>query len=154
MDVMKRTLVLFLALINCASCGLFSDLRKRTFTYTQDSVEQTLRIRVPKKYAKRESFVDSAGNQQQYFRYSNGALLYMVHTTDTLMQFQSVDTVNNIPKLYYNGALMYKGLDSSGLFWREIRTDSFRFGYRFVPNDKEILFDTAVNYAGMQRFKK
>jgi hypothetical protein len=151
---MKRNLVLCLVLMYCASCGLFSDLRKRTFTYTQGTDEQTLRILVPKKYAERECFTDSAGNQQQYFRYSNGAFLYMIHTTDTLTQFQPVDTTKNIPKQYYNGALMYKGLDSSGLFWREMRTDSFRFGYRFVPDDMEILFDTAVNYAGMQRFKK
>jgi hypothetical protein len=47
---------------------------------------------------------------------------------------------------------MYKGLDSAGRYWREIRTDSFRFGYRFVPEAAEHLFDSAVNYAGMRRF--
>jgi hypothetical protein len=151
---MKRNLVLSLALLCCASCGLFSDLRKRTFTFSQDAGAQRLRIVVPKKYAKQESFTDSAGNQQHLFRYGNGALLYMIRTADTLTQFQPVDTANNIPKPYYNGGLMYKGLDSSGLFWRELRTDSFRFGYRFVPHDVEILFDSAVNYAGMLRFKK
>lgn len=116
--------------------------------------QRTLRISVPKRYEKTEILTDSAGNQQQWYRYGNGAFLYMIHTTDTLTQFQPIDTANNLPRPHLYGGLMYKGLDSSGRFWREIRTDSFRFGYRFVQPDQEILFDSAVNYAGKQRLKK
>jgi hypothetical protein len=136
------------------SCSPFAALRKKTFTFTVNNQPQTLRIKVPKRYAKKQVVTDSAGNQQQFYRYKNGALLYMVYTTDTLVQFQPIDTAYNVPKSYAYGGQMYKGLDSSGWFWREIRTDSFRFGYRFVPPDVEVLFDSAVNYAAVRRFKK
>lgn len=151
---MKRILGLCLALIFFASCGVFSDLRKREFRYTEGEVSKTLRISVPKKYVKRESVTDSAGNQRQYFRYSNGAVLYLIETADTAARFQSFDTAYNIPKPFYNGGLMVKGVDTAQRFWRELRVDSFRIGYRAVPHDQEILFDSAVNYAGMLRFKK
>jgi hypothetical protein len=152
--VIKRFLAAGAALFCCISCSLYADLRKRTFTYTEGSQAETLRTLVPKRYAKRETFVDSAGNQQEYYRYRNGAFLYFIHTTDTTTLFQPIDTAHHIPLLHPYGGLMYKGLDSAHLFWREIRTDSFRFGYRNVPADVEPLFDSAVNYAGVRRFKK
>jgi hypothetical protein len=141
-------------IISCISCTVYAGLRKRTFTFTDNNEPQTLRLKVPKRYKSRELLTDSAGNVQQVYHYSNGALLYVVYTTDTLSHFQQIDTANNIPKIHPYGGLMYKGLDSSGRFWRAVRTDSFRFGYRFVPPDVEVLFDSAVNYAAMRRFKK
>lgn len=152
--MVKRYLALFLLLAFCASCSIFSALRKRQFTFIDGGEAQTLRIKVPKRYAKKETITDSSGNKSDSYHYGNGALLYVVHTTDTLTLFQPIDTVNNIPLPYPNGGWMYKGVDSTGLFWREVRTDSFRFGYRFVPYDQEILFDSAVNYAGKRRFEK
>lgn len=144
----------FCLVVCCLSCSLFSDLRKQDFTYTDAGGPQTLRIVVPKRYAKTEHLVDSIGNEQQWYRYSNGAFLYVIRTADSGARFQPIDTASHIPRLHPYGGLIYKGQDSAGLFWREIRTDSFRFGYRFVPHDQEILFDSAVNYAGMRRFEK
>jgi len=152
--VIKRCFAAGFVLVFCISCSLFSGLRKQSFTYKEGNQTQTLRLLVPKRYSKKEIFTDSAGNQQQLYRYRNGALLYIIETTDTLAQFQPIDTANNNPLLHPYGGLMYKGLDSTGLFWREIRTDSFRFGYRFVPDAAEYYFDSAVNYAGMRRFAK
>jgi len=151
---MKYVVACCFVLMLCASCSLFSGLRKRKFTYTVNGQPQTLRILVPKRYAKKQKPTDSASSQQQLYTYKNGALLYIIYTTDTLAQFQPIDTAEHIPKLHPYGGLLYKGLDSAGLFWREIRTDSFRFGYRYVPQEVEILFDSAVNYAGMRHFKK
>src|SRR6476661_662632 len=122
---MKFFVVCCLIMVLCASCSLFSGLRKRNFTFTANGQPHTLRILVPKRYAKKQNLVDSAGNQQQLYTYSNGALLYVVHTTDTLLQFQPIDSTVNVPKPFINGGLMYKGIDSARLFWREVRTDSF-----------------------------
>lgn len=152
--MIKRYLALFSVLALCVSCSVFSALRKKEFVFTDGNQPQALRILVPKRYAKRETITDSSGNKGDYYRYSNGAFLYIIQATDTLTLFQPIDTVNHIPLLHPYGGLLYKGLDSSGLFWREIRTDSFRFGYRFVPQEMEMLFDSAVNYAGMRRFRK
>lgn len=150
---MRYFVVCFLVVVLCASCSLFSGLRKRNFTFTANGKPQTLRMQVPKRYAKKQNLVDSAGRQQQLYTYSNGALLYVVYTTDTLVQFQPIDTTVNVPKPFGNSGLMYKGLDSARLFWREVRTDSFRVGYRYVPQEMEIVFDSAVNYSGQLRFK-
>lgn len=151
---MKRPVALFLIITCFLSCSPFTALRNKTFTFTENNQSQTLRIKVPKKYAKQQAFTDSAGNQEQYYHYSNGAQLYVIYTMDTLAQFQPIDTAENVPKPHPFGGLMYKGMDSAGRFWREVRTDSFRFGYRFVPPEMEILFDSAVNYAAARRFKK
>jgi hypothetical protein len=132
---------------------MFSALRQKKFAFTNGNQPQTLRILVPKRYVKRETITDSSGNKGDYYRYSNGAFFYVIQTTDTLLRFQPIDTASHIPLPHPYGGLMYKGLDSADRFWREIRTDSFRFGYRFVPHSSEILFDSAVNYAGMRRFK-
>jgi hypothetical protein len=151
MAVMKGSLVLYLVLLGCAACSPYAGLRKKTFSYNT-SLPQTLHTLVPKRYAKQEALVDSAGNPHQVYRYSNGAFLYFIQTTDTFTLFQPIDTAANIALPHPFGGQMYKGLDSSGRYWREIRTDSFRFGYRFVPESAEHLFDSAVNYASMRRF--
>jgi hypothetical protein len=150
--VFKRYFGLCL-LICCLSCSPFSALRKRAFGFTTGDEKEALRIKVPKRYARMER-VDSAGSQQQWYRYSNGAFLYVIHTTDTVMLYQPIDTARHIPLPHPYGGVMYKGQDSAGHFWREIRTDSFRFGYRFVPHEQEVLFDSAVNYAGKRRYRK
>ena len=134
------------------SCSVYSGLCKKRFSYAENGATQSLRVLVPKRYARRETSTD--GSRQDYYYYPDGAVLYFIQTTDTLTLFQPIDTANQIPLPHPYGGLMYKGLDSAGRFWREVRTDSFRFGYRFVPGASEIRFDSAVNYAGMRRFVK
>jgi hypothetical protein len=151
---MKGSMLLYMVLVCCAACSPYAGLRKKTFSYNTSQPSQSLRTLVPKRYAKQETTVDSAGNPHQVYRYGNGAFLYFIHTTDTATLFHPIDTAGNIPLPHPFGGRMYKGLDSSGRYWREVRTDSFRFGYRFVPEASEHLFDSAVNYAGMRRFNK
>ena len=153
MPTIKVYTTLCILLLFCVSCSLYSALRRKEFTYTAANEQQTLRLLVPKRYAKVENDTDSAGNPQRLYRYGNGAVLYIIQTTDTVTLFQPIDTTNHVPLQHPYGGIMYKGIDSMGLFWREIRTDSFRFGYRFVPSGVEPLFDSAVNFAGMRRFK-
>lgn len=147
----KWFIVLCVMPVVLASCSLYAALRKKEFAFADG---QALRIKVPKRFSKTNTFTDSAGNRHQEYVYANKAVYYLIHTTDTLALFQPIDTANNIAKLFPHGGVMYKGIDSAGSFWRELRTDSFRFGYRFVPPDAEPLFDSAVNYAGARRFKK
>ena len=154
MVVVKRSLAFGFLIVCCLSCSPYAALRKKEFRFNVNNQPQILRIKVPKRYAKQGTITDSANAQQQYYRYSNGAELYVIYTTDTLRQFQPIDTANNVPKPHAFGGVMYKGLDSTDRFWREVRTDSFRVGYRFVPRGVEVLFDSAVNYAAARRFKK
>ncbi|HUQ97292.1 MAG TPA: hypothetical protein VM010_06480 [Chitinophagaceae bacterium] len=152
--MIKKIWALLLVVELCSSCFIFSPLRKRTFEFPAGNTSQTLRVLVPKRYQKKQTFTDSSGNQQDFYSYSNGAVLYIIQSHDTLRLFQPIDTASNIALPHLLGGTMYKGLDSNNLFWREIRTDSFRFGYRFVPTDVEPVFDSAVNYAAKRRFKK
>jgi hypothetical protein len=47
--------------------------------------------------------------------------------------------------------LVYKGQDEKELFYREIRQGNLRFGYRQVSPDAELLFDSATNFASLQK---
>lgn len=136
------------------SCSLFSGLRKKTFHFHDAGGAHALQLRVPTHYEKERVFTDSAGAKHKEYTYANGARLYFIYTTDTLAVFQPIDFAENIPRYHLYGGVLYKGLDSTGNFWREIRTDSFRFGYQHVPPAAEAIFDTAVNYAGMRRRKR
>jgi hypothetical protein len=146
-------LLIFCCLMH--ACSPYRALRTRRFSFNENGTTETLKLKVPKRYAKSETGVDSAGNQQLLFHYANGATLYFIRTNDTLAQFYPIDTARHIPKLHPLGGKMYKGIDSAHThFWREIKTNAFHFGYRHVSFAQEALFDSSLNFAAARRFKK
>jgi hypothetical protein len=98
-------------------CGVFAyaGLRKKNVFIQHIAASQSLQTLVPKRYAKQETTVDSAGNPHQVYRYGNGAFLYFIHTTDTATLFHPIDTAVNIPLPHPLRRVMYKGLDSAGV---------------------------------------
>ena len=108
-----------------------------------------MQIKVPRGFKIRSVNVDSAGNKEQVYRYVNGAVYYAAFSLDTTRTYQPIDTSVNQPLPHRMGGLIYKGQDSSHLFWREIRMDSLSFGYRHVSRDNEIRFDEALNYSSL-----
>jgi len=132
------------------SCSLFPELSRRDFTYDNKNNKQNIEILVPKGYAKTEKIIDSAGNQHQLFYYGN-AILYTGYYTDTTKSFQSIDTSFHIPLPHPRGGLIYKGIDSAHLYFREIRLyNGLRFGYKNVSQAQEGAFDSALNYSSLR----
>lgn len=136
--------VLLIAIL-CASCTLFNGLKKKEFSYDDNGAARKMEFVVPKKYDKEEIIADSLGNKVMLYRYDD-AVLYFFHG-DSNSVFQPIDKGMNIPKEHPAGGWMFKGMDSSGLFWREVRQGAFRAGYWNIGYGTEEKFDTVVNYA-------
>jgi hypothetical protein len=146
---MKYSLLLVLVVLT--SCSLFNAMRKNSFAYADHEV---LPLLVPKDYKNVELKADNAGNKTCVFSYEDGGALYFYYG-DTTKNNLFIDTSMNIPKYYPENVQFYKGLDSSnGLFWRESQYKNFRFGYRNITTEREALFDSSVNYAAWQAFRK
>ena len=132
------------------SCFLFKDYRKKQFVYSTNGQTASLPIIVPKGYVKEEK-IDSGGITIQTFRYNDGAVLYAAYLTDTTYELQSIDKAIHQPLFHRLGGLVYKGQDKNDLYYREIRQGNWRFGYQNVPEIFETQFDSATNYASLQK---
>lgn len=142
-------LFLFASSLLC-SCFLFKDYKKKEFVYSKNGQTTSLPIIVPKGYLKQEA-IDTAGVMLHTFYYSGGAILYTAYLTDTTAELQPINTAIHQPQIHRLGGIVYKGQDENELYYREIRQGAFRFGYRFVPEVFELQFDSATNYASLQK---
>jgi hypothetical protein len=140
--------LLLLLFICFSSCSLFNGFKKRTFDYGAN--DESFDVMIPKGWKKSELKSDSADNKVQYYHYKNGSALYLVRIADSLTSFQPINFSNHIPLIHPKGGLIYKGIDSNGLYWREIRLHDFRFGYKNVPTETEARFDSALNFAAQK----
>lgn len=146
--MMKKTVWVLPILL--ASCFLFRDYKKASFAYSINGQPATMPLVVPKGYVK-ENRLDTAGITMQTFHYPGGAVLYAAYLADTTSEIFPFNKAVHQPLLHRLGGLVYKGQDSSLLFFREIRQGNMRFGYRGVASDSEGLFDSSTNHASLQK---
>jgi hypothetical protein len=142
---MKQFIAFFVLMICCNSCFLFSDLKKRKFSFSENGTKHSINAVVPKKYSKTETRVDSSGNQVHYFIYPGGAELYFAFLKDTTTELQTINYDENIPRQLYQ-TIFYKGVDSTNHYWRETRFNNYKAGYRKVEEEDNGTFDSAINY--------
>ncbi len=141
---------LLAVLFGVSSCALFNDFKKREFEYGPEAGNR-FQVLIPKGWSKKDITLDSADYKEQFYTYKNGSVLYFIRAADTTKIYQQFDTSRHIPLIHPNGGLIYKGIDPIGLYWREIRINEFRFGYKGVPTETEVRFDSAVNYAALMK---
>jgi hypothetical protein len=137
-----------------SSCSLFNGFKRREFHYTANSSSQKIALLVPKGFESEKKLIDSAGNHQQVFNYENGAFLYFALIADTTKEYQTIMEERHMTKMHPGGGYFFKGRDSTGLYWRELRQNNFRAGYKNVSSEVEEKFDSAVNYAGYKRERR
>jgi len=149
---MTKTYAPFLLLLLGLSACIFRKEKYKTsrFTYTRNGQAVSIPLVVPKGFQRQER-VDTAGVSLQTFYYPNGAMLYAAFLQDTLMELQPFDKRLHQPHTRRAGGLVYKGQDAEERFYREIRQGNLRFGYRLVPRSAELQFDSATNFASLQR---
>lgn len=147
---MKLLTLFLISSILLSSCFLFKEYRKKKFVYTANAQKVSLPIIVPKGYLKQER-TDTAGISLYTFSYPGGAILYAAYLTDTTAELQPINTIIHQPHIHRLGGVVYKGQDENELYYREIRQGAFRFGYRFVPEIFELQFDSATNFASLQK---
>lgn len=148
---MAQKLLLFVfVIVFVSSCFLRREYKESNFTYNRGGQAATIPLMVPRGYNKVEKN-DTAGISLETFYYPNGALLYAAYLTDTTYELQHFDSAMHQPQIHRLGGLVYKGQDEKELFYREIRQGNLRFGYRFVPERLEFVFDSCTNYASLQK---
>ncbi len=148
-------LILFFLLISLSSCYLITGYKKRSFTYSNGPEQShTLKLQVPRGYLDEKTTTDSTGNKEQVYRYINGMVFYVAYTPDTLKEFHPIEESRHVPLPHAQGGWIFKGVEKNNLFWREIRQDSLRFGYRYVPSELEAKFDAALNFNSLQKGKR
>jgi hypothetical protein len=143
---MTRLLTILLVVL-FASCSLFDKMKRSSFSYPSNTGQQEVRLLVPSGYSRKNTVVDSAGNYEQVYVYPGGALLFVAYAKDTSKRYSPIDTALHLPRTLPNGSLLYKGLSTDWLYWKEIRNGPFRIGYHKVPIEDEGRFDSAVNYS-------
>jgi hypothetical protein len=144
---MKQSFFLGITTLLLTSCFLQKPYRMETFSFTEKGVSYSYPIVVPRGYKKKFSSVDEAGNNIITYSYKNGAVFYFTHMADTSVDMQPFNDHENIARQsHHTGALIYKGMDANYLYWREVRQNNLRAGYRFVIGDEEVRFDSATNY--------
>jgi len=143
---MKVCSALLLLCSVLSSCFLFPKYRRTSFTYNDNTNTYSIPVIIPKGFTKERTEVDSSGNT--ILTYSYGPeLFYMAYMSDTSSAIHAIDETINIPRFYEpTGALVYKGMDSIHLYWREVRQNKLRSGYRNVSGEMEARFDSATNY--------
>lgn len=132
-----------LFLLFLSSCFLFRDFHKKEFSLPGQGA--SVEFIVPRGYVEENRF-DTAGISLQSYRYPGGGLLYVALVPDSNSTTFPFDTTVHYPLDLVTGGTVYKGQDSTKLFFREIRQGNFRYGYRNVPWELETLFDSATNY--------
>ncbi|RYF81377.1 MAG: hypothetical protein EON98_12440 [Chitinophagaceae bacterium] len=147
---MQKNFLLLLVVVSVSSCFLFRDYKKTNFRYSANGQSSSLPIIAPKGFVKQER-IDTAGISMQTFYYPGGAILYAAYLADTSYTLQPINERIHQPLIHRLGGLVYKGQDSNELYYREIRQGNLRFGYRGVPSVNESYFDSATNYASLQR---
>ncbi|MFN2438404.1 MAG: hypothetical protein ABR503_04330 [Chitinophagaceae bacterium] len=147
---MIKTFCLFLLIIT-SSCSFLNGFKRRQFQYRDNSSFQEIALLIPKGFNGEKKNIDSAGNQQQSYSYENGAVLYFAFLSDTTKEYQPILEERHITRLHPAGGYYYKGRDSNGLYWRELRQNNFRAGYKNISPEIEAKFDSAINYAGYKR---
>jgi hypothetical protein len=141
-------ILLLLSLSTLSSCFLFRPYRDAEFRYTENGGEQRIPLVVPKRYGRSESVTDSSGNQVLVFHYGSSKL-YFARMIDTSRPVQAIYYPDNLPKQYLD-VLFYKGIDSSGQYWRESRIPGFRSGYYRVEEGRDGLFDSSLNHFSLR----
>jgi hypothetical protein len=149
---MFRSTPLFCLLV-LSSCFLQKDLKRREFTYNANGQEQTMHLKVPRGFFHHKDEVDSAGNTARLYYYSNGTVFYAAYLTDTAKQYQLIDYSRNLPLQHIKGGWIFKGMDSTGRYWREIRVGACKLGSPGVSPSREGDFDEALNWVSLHSDK-
>lgn len=131
-----------------ASCSFSKQFRTGEFSAAGDSKFQVL---VPKGWSKTAALPDGTGSTNQFYYYPDGAYLYISGSGKDINPNEIIDTAQHIALPHASGGLVYKGVMPDLLYWREIRKDNFRFGYRNVQTGLESRFDSALNYSALMK---
>lgn len=118
-------------LIILSGCSVYPGLKKRTFSFTMDKSDVVLFV--PARYKAAQVRIGLKGGIEQFYRYNHGAYVYVSHQAEWNSSNDRFIAQDTIQRIEANGGFIYSGRDESGLYWKEVRVDSLKWGYSFVP---------------------
>lgn len=144
---MKYVAILLFFCFGCAAVN--PGYKKRTFAYELGE-EAAVVFYVPSEYKEEKFKVGDGPGLEQYYTYNPGSIFYISHKTawPTINQLFIADTSKPLVR---ENEFIYSGTDESGFYWKEIRIDSLRFGYSFVPVNLLEQFEHTLNSIRIKR---
>ena len=135
-----------------SSCAGYPRMKNRPFSYNLGGSKDVI-LPVPSGYLKEQVKVSPKGGVEQFYQYNHGAHLYVSHATEWNSLNQKFIS-GNTPVEIKEGEFMFSGTDENGLYWKEVRVDSLKWGYSFVPVNLLPLFDQSVNNIKIKNKKR
>jgi hypothetical protein len=136
--------LVFICSIFLSACSTYSGMKKHHFEYWNEGEKKTVLIQVPSPFADKKMILDTTGGKELYYYYANGALFYVARSVSWPTENQAfIDKLR--PSLREQNQFSFTGKDETGLFWKEIRVEGFRFGYTYVSTAQKARFEQAIN---------
>ncbi|MGB0522488.1 MAG: hypothetical protein ACPGJS_05985 [Flammeovirgaceae bacterium] len=138
-----KNLILLLILTLTISCKA-NELVKVKFVRVKSA--RYCIMKVPKGF----EFHRSSGSRETEFMYlySDSSILYITSFTNTENYKNIRDQGSYYQKLdahYADSTLFLQGVDSLGLYWKDITFGELSIGYKNVAESQKALFDSALN---------
>jgi hypothetical protein len=119
-------------------------MKRHQFEYWNEGDKKIVLLHVPSPFAEKKMILDTTGGKELFYYYANGALFYVARSVSWPTENQSfIDDLR--PSSSGQDQFSFTGKDKTGLFWKEIRVEGFRFGYTYVTAAQKARFEQAIN---------
>lgn len=135
--------IIFLVLLVISACSIGHPVTPKRFSFYKDNKPSHISLRVPKGFKAEKMKLGNEG-KEQFYVYPDGSLLYIGLN-------MSWPSANQLRKLLphidstTDRVGTFRGIDSSGLHWKEIWLEHFIIGYSFVPATSRERFEQTLN---------
>src|SRR5688572_4974422 len=131
--------ILLLLLCSCAA----SEVRKSDHTFRDANGSQKVSVVVPKGHKDEMATLDNGEVKALHYEFPNGAVFYYVYQPSWTTLNQAHIEAAKAGRKSRSDA-MFKGVDSAGLHWKEMRLENLRYGYVSVPAADLSRFENAI----------
>jgi hypothetical protein len=135
-------LILFMILL-LSACSIGHPVTPKRFSFYKDNKPSHISLKVPKGFQAEKMKLGNEG-KEQFYEYADGSLLFIGMNI-------SWPSPNQLRKLLpiidstSDRTGTFRGIDSSGLYWKEIWLEPFIIGYSFVPSTSRERFEQTLN---------
>ncbi|MDB5253408.1 MAG: hypothetical protein JWP27_2577 [Flaviaesturariibacter sp.] len=131
------TVLLFFSL----SCGFSSNLEKQQFNAPLMGKKELV-FTVPKGFINKYIVANNPRGVEEYYLYNGQMILYVGYAAEWPSENARLIAAVKAADPTIDG--VYKGIDGSGFYWKEIQVDRLRMGYRNIPINLKAQFDQSL----------
>ena len=151
MKQQARSWIILLIVFTVAACGVNGPVSPKKFTFYKENKLRHIKLKVPSGFKDELVRIGTYG-KEQYYTYPDGSIFFVGLNMDW-PSFNQERKLTPYSDSLESRSGSYKGIDTSGLHWKEIHFDYFIVGYSFVSPAKRELFDQAVNTISFKGIK-